>query len=251
MATRNIVPRADGEGKLGTTAKKWGEVHAGAVAAESVTSTGAVKTTGITTRQNSTAYAVEDVAFSASIPGKLVLQCTTAGTTAASEPDMSGAAAGGTVTDGTVVWTYKTIVSNYASRGLDNLTQDGEDHFLGDDNFTIIYPNNGTASNPANITYNSRYSLANPFPGYRVACVAELYENDVWGETGWFSDTYDSSNRGFGTSAFQLNDNTIEVVTGNSGIAAKSGFSGGSFASGILTAPCRVKVWKIGKVANS
>lgn len=132
MATRNIVPRADGEGKLGTTAKKWGEVNAGsvvagsvsatgavsagsvtttgAVSAESVAATDAVSATGITTRKNSTAYAVDDVAFTASIPGKLVLVCTTAGTTAASEPDMSGAAAGGTVTDGTAVWTYHKLV---------------------------------------------------------------------------------------------------------------------------------------------
>ena len=28
MATRNIVPRADGEGSLGTSAKKWGIIHA-------------------------------------------------------------------------------------------------------------------------------------------------------------------------------------------------------------------------------
>ena len=123
MATRNIVPRADGEGKLGTAAKKWGEVHAGsvtatgavsagsvtatgAVSAGSVTATGAVSAAGITTRQNYTAYAVDDVAFSASLPGKLMLVCTAEGTTAATEPDFSGATVGGTVTDGTVVWTY-------------------------------------------------------------------------------------------------------------------------------------------------
>lgn len=28
MATRNFVPRADGEGSLGTSAKKWGDVQA-------------------------------------------------------------------------------------------------------------------------------------------------------------------------------------------------------------------------------
>lgn len=28
MATKNIVPRADGEGEVGTTTKRWGEVHA-------------------------------------------------------------------------------------------------------------------------------------------------------------------------------------------------------------------------------
>ena len=27
MTTRNIVPRADGEGKIGTTTKRWGEAH--------------------------------------------------------------------------------------------------------------------------------------------------------------------------------------------------------------------------------
>ena len=30
MATRNIVPRADGEGSLGTQAKKWGNLYANA-----------------------------------------------------------------------------------------------------------------------------------------------------------------------------------------------------------------------------
>lgn len=31
MATRNIVPRATGEGKLGTTSKQWGEIHCGEI----------------------------------------------------------------------------------------------------------------------------------------------------------------------------------------------------------------------------
>ena len=109
MATRNIVPRADGEGKLGTTAKKWGEVNTGSVLADSVTATGSIAAKGITTRQNSTLYAVDDVAFSASLPGKMMLVCTTAGTTAATEPDFSGATIGGTVTDGTAVWTYMPL----------------------------------------------------------------------------------------------------------------------------------------------
>jgi len=433
MATRNIVPRADGEGKLGTTAKKWGEVHAGAVSAGSVTSTGAVKTTGITTRQNSTAYAVEDVAFSASIPGKLVLQCTTAGTTAASEPDMSGAAAGGTVTDGTVVWTYVKILSgdgtplgtilpfpangtnpsgyldcdgsavsrtmypdlfaligttygagdgsttfnlpdlsdgrflegsstagtakaaglpnitgtigrnsggsgaispfyyldkksgafdytngtfsqitagaastfaqeisfdasksnaiygaantvqpksltvryiikafdgqtansalidvtqyaqdlaNKASRGLDNLTQAGEDHFLEQD-FTIIYPNNGTAANPANVTVNTRYVELNPFSGYQVRAVAELKINDKWGEVQNVVYPSTSSNS-YGVLA-SVFDGSIVVQTAKTALIGNSVYDGNPWGSitTITSAPCRVKIWKIGKVANS
>ena len=70
---------------------------------------------GYLLRQNSTQYAVGDIAFSASLPSSLVLQCTTAGTTAATEPDFSGAVESNTVTDGEVVWTYKSLVGG----GLD------------------------------------------------------------------------------------------------------------------------------------
>ena len=34
MATKNIVPRATGEGSLGTSAKKWGTVNAGTINAD-------------------------------------------------------------------------------------------------------------------------------------------------------------------------------------------------------------------------
>ena len=60
-------------------------------------------------RQNNTTYAVGDIAFSAALPSNLVLVCTTAGTTAATEPDMRGAVIGDTVTDGTAVWTYMPL----------------------------------------------------------------------------------------------------------------------------------------------
>lgn len=36
MATKNIVPRATGEGSLGTSAKKWGMVNAGTVNADAL-----------------------------------------------------------------------------------------------------------------------------------------------------------------------------------------------------------------------
>lgn len=62
-------------------------------------------------RQNSTAYSVGDVAFSASLPSGLVLKCTTGGTTAATEPSFSGAEVGGTVTDGTVTWAVTRVLT--------------------------------------------------------------------------------------------------------------------------------------------
>ena len=66
---------------------------------------------GYLLRQNNKAYSEGDIAFSASLPSNLVLECTTAGTTAASEPDFSGATEGDTVVDGTVTWTYRGLLS--------------------------------------------------------------------------------------------------------------------------------------------
>lgn len=63
-------------------------------------------------RQNSTVYAVGDIAFSESLPPSLCLVCTTPGTTASTEPDFSGAEEWETVTDGTVVWTYRNMLNN-------------------------------------------------------------------------------------------------------------------------------------------
>ena len=45
MATRSIVPRADGEGSLGTEEKKWGTVYADSVKTETVTAANVVATT--------------------------------------------------------------------------------------------------------------------------------------------------------------------------------------------------------------
>ena len=44
MSTKNIVPRADGEGSLGTTAKRWGDVQTKKVTSESVTAGGITAT---------------------------------------------------------------------------------------------------------------------------------------------------------------------------------------------------------------
>ena len=159
---------------------------------------------------------------------------------------------GAAVNQGTVDITALAQSLNLkASLALDNLSQDGEDHFLGDDNFCIIYPNNGTAANPANVTNNSRYVIDNPFAGYVVNCIVEIKFNNQWGATGWYTDAYNGNARSIGVAAHQLDDNTIVIQTGSFSLV-----SGGSYSTGApwpasantSSAPCRVKVWKIGKI---
>ena len=121
MATRNIVPRADGEGQLGTESKKWQSVNTQKVNAESVNSTGAtiekVSATiitstdltiinGITTLQRNKAYEVGDIAYSSYLPSWARLECVTAGTTADIAPSsLTTVSSGGIlISDGTVTW---------------------------------------------------------------------------------------------------------------------------------------------------
>ena len=187
-------------------------------------------------RENSTAYAIGDIAYNENLPSYMHLLCTTGGTTDSTEPDFTGAAIGGTVSDGTVVWTYST---NY------DIERD----------YTIIYPNNGTEANPANVTNNSRYVEVNPYTGYIVYCVAEVYDSahDVWGDSFWYDD-HPSLSRAWGVRASQLSDGTIVVQTGMTGVInGTSSINGTGLNFGGVdqtSLPCRVKVFKIGKAAS-
>lgn len=55
------------------------------------------------------AYAVGDIAYSPNLPSYLYLECTTAGTTGATEPDMSTLSGGVMVNDGTAKFSVKTV----------------------------------------------------------------------------------------------------------------------------------------------
>lgn len=67
---------------------------------------------GLNIRQDSTAYAAGDIAYSAALSSVLFLECTTAGITASSIPAaLTGAVEGDSITDGTVVWIVRKIAS--------------------------------------------------------------------------------------------------------------------------------------------
>lgn len=149
-------------------------------------------------------------------------------------------------------------LANKATRSLDNLTAAGEAKLANasgsvvyKDGFAIIYPNGGTEANPANVDTNSRYVEANPFPGYYVNCVAEIQAGGNWGDSRW-----ESGSNAYGTMATQFFGNgEIVVQTGSAraflGTSAETGSPFGTSSGSLSSAPCRVKVWKIGKVANN
>lgn len=114
--------------------------------------------------------------------------------------------------------------------------------------FTIIYPNGGSESSPANVAINSRYVMPNPFPNRHVLCVAELYINNEWGEVG-FAFSSSGSIGGFGVKASALGLSSIVVQTGSVGLTTNSLYTGNPFniTSGAVTAAtkCRVKVWEL------
>lgn len=131
------------------------------------------------------------------------------------------------------------LASDYAN--LNGAFQALDSHL----DFTIIYPNGGTAEAPANVTINSRYVEPNPFPGHHVICIAEVNVGGVWGETGWI---YSSSNAsGYGVSATEYGD-SIVIQTGNGYLGSVGPASGHPFGNtnlGLDPRPCRVKVWKL------
>ena len=108
---------------------------------------------------------------------------------------------------------------------------------------TILYPN-GTEENPATITNNQRIEIENPYKGHNVYAVAEIYFNNVWGETGF---VYEGG--AYGIKATQIqgeNTDKIVVQAGSAYVMTWSTSSGNGFnynTSNVASAPFRVKVF--------
>jgi hypothetical protein len=144
---------------------------------------------------------------------------------------------------------YAQELATKATRSLDNLSADGENHFLEND-FTIIYPNGGSEASPANITVDRRYVEANPYPGYYVNCLPEVLLDGEWTEIRG-SVTYGSGVIG-GLMAGQLGDsNSIIIKTGQNFDYYHDDTLLPHSETWSTTAPCRVKVWKIGKIPTA
>lgn len=115
--------------------------------------------------------------------------------------------------------------------------------------FAIIYPNGGTASNPAKVGVNKRYVMANPFGQNDVLCFAEIMYNSQWGRIE-FSQSYEGRG-GVGICVAQVGGSII-VQTGSFALTGSSAGTGNPFdligggvSGSVNTAPCRVKVFQI------
>lgn len=208
---------------------------------------------GLNMLQRNKAYAVGDIAYSPNLPSWAYLECITAGTTGDTEPDLTEA--GGVISDGTAQ--FQIVDQKKDGTDIDALKSELEavkssleavQTAISDaENFTIIYPNGGTASKPADITTNKRYVEENPFPGYYVHCVAQLNISNEWGISGWIY----TSNYSYGVCASQLlPDDKIIIRTGKTYLCTRSDNAGGTFENipDVASAPCRVLVYKLGKI---
>ena len=142
------------------------------------------------------------------------------------------------------------VVKFATSEDIENIKNNINKKIDLEDDWCYIYPNNGTEQNPANVNYYTRYLCDNPFPGCDVNCKPEIFYQNQWYNPGYGE--VDGSNT-YGIYAEQTYNKTqIIVVTGMTRVSSGGYWGKGanvSTSSGNLTyAPCRVKVWKIGKI---
>lgn len=112
MTTRNIVPRANGEGGIGTASKKWGTANIQTLNAD-LANLPNVNVNGLNPfwllLQRNKAYNVGDIAYSSNLSSWAYLECATAGTTGAIEPSFSSFQQGSVVNDGSCVWVVNDV----------------------------------------------------------------------------------------------------------------------------------------------
>ena len=112
--------------------------------------------------------------------------------------------------------------------------------------FTIIYPNGGTQASPATIALNSRYVESNPFPGYPVLCVIEVFYGGEWASIGLGATSASTTH---GAAVGQHGSGSLVIITGVTSLITTGPqhyFSGARPTSAVTTPlPCRIKVWKL------
>lgn len=210
MATRNFVPRADGEGSLGTSAKKWGKIFAYKIDEE--TDLGNNASLGY--RQPSTAYTAGQIKYHSALPTGWYLECTTGGTSGSGALTISTTTIGTTITDGTVTW---TLNKNYPVSG-GTLTGNTINRDVNTDRLSIF--SGGSWNEGAQLTLFGRLNDNSLSAGsFELMTVDSNQQNPIY-------------LKGLSTGALSWNNNDL----GGSAIVAKSLGANGyiKYASGLI-----------------
>ena len=207
--------------------------------------------------QRNKAYAVGDIAYSPNLKSYEYLECITAGTTGDTEPDFSESQTGGVISDGTAQ--FQIVDQKQDGTDIDALKTELEavksslaavQTAISDtQNFKIIYPNGGSASNPENIKNGQKeYTENNPFSGYYVFCIPEIKYQNKWFNPGWCT----SQDWSYGVRAYQESVSDQIVIRTGRYLAGNTNWAGLPVPdigdSTIAEAPCRVLVYKLGKI---
>lgn len=117
--------------------------------------------------------------------------------------------------------------------------------YLADLGFAMVYPG-GSASSPGLAITNARYVTANPFPGYRVFCQAEILYDGRWCKPGWGMWYRDGAYFAAGVTATQFNDGDIVVQTGLTSLMTNAELTGANFSPSAAPSSAQVRVlcWK-------
>lgn len=114
-------------------------------------------------------YAVGDIAYSPNLPSCLYLECTTSGTTGATEPNMSAVASGVTVNDGTAKFVAKTVCAKeYVDLMLDHI----------ECGITPVLKANGLSSASSTVTTKYAHDTSKP------VIISRIFKGDA-GIVGW------------------------------------------------------------------
>ena len=117
MSTRSFVPRADGEGSIGTEVKNWGSVYTKELYAANIHNESE-------DRQPGQIYNVGDVTTAAELSSGKYLQCVEGGTAGSGPLVIPDSSVGSLVQDGEVLW--KILSYTYGPNVLTRSTQYSE-----------------------------------------------------------------------------------------------------------------------------
>lgn len=147
--------------------KKSGKTILGAVKSSddegkvSVNNDGTMTYNPLGYRQPSTTYAAGQIAYHASLPTGWYLECTTAGISGSGDLTISSPSIGGTVSDGTVTWTIRSLTNTVVTKSfVDDLNFPTMGNTYVDAPNSIVKYSPDTANAPAALAANNTYGTA-------------------------------------------------------------------------------------------